>query len=460
MGPIRLSAQPIELLHTFSAAAGITNLEGLQPRADLVLWDNTLYGTTPLGGANGYGTVFSLNTDGTGFTVLHSFKGDVDGTVPNKDLVLYGNKLYGTVGRGTNGGGYGSVFSLDTNGSNFTLIYTFNSNATGALGEPNAGLLLSGETLYGAAYQGGISNAGSIFSVDTNGSFNLLHLFDPGTEGANPLGTLVLSSGMLYGTTRNGGTNGLYGTVFSMGTDGNNFKVLHTFSGAPTLDGRNPNAGLILSGNTLYGTTGFGGTSGGGTVFSISTDGSSYTVIHSFNSPVGEGKIPEAALALQGGMLYGTTLGGSSSLSGTVFSVNTNGSSFSILHTFSVAAATYGYTNSDGAQPYGSLAIAGDVLYGTTSAGGPTGMGTVFRLIVAPEITNLHLDGANLVLKAINGVAGCTYTVLTSTDLISPLYKWTPITTNYLSVGGDFTITANNAVNANSGQRFYSLLAQ
>ncbi len=445
----KLPAQMLSLLHTFSALTGETNWDGAEPRADLVLAGNTLYGTTPVGGSNGYGTVFSINTDGTDFTALHTFTGGSDGAVPNQYLVLAGNTLYGLAGRGTNLVGYGSLFSVDTNGDNFSTLYTFNTNLDGALGQPNGGLLLCGSTFYGTAYQGGISNAGSIFSVNTNGTFNLLHLFNAETDGENPLGLLVLSGGALYGTTRNGGTNGVVGTVFSFNTNDNNFTVLHTFAGDTNLDGKNPDAGLVLNGDTLYGTTVFGGTNNGGTVFSINTNGSPYAVLHSFNPAAGEGKFPEAGLVLRGNTLYGTTLGNGTSLDGTVFSINTDGSSFTLLYTFS--------DNSDGTQPYGNVTMAGNVLYGTTFEGGLNGAGTVFSLAVLPDISSFSVAQSNLVLNAANGVAGETCSVLASPNLSLPLSQWTPLTTNALSGGGNFTITATNVVNPAAPQQFYAL---
>src|SRR5207237_1880680 len=62
------------------------------------------------------------------------------------------------------------------------------------------------------------------------------------------------SDGILYGTTQNGGTNGV-GTVFRLHTDGSGYAILHAFK--PYDDqGRNPHAGLIEgSDGALYGTT-------------------------------------------------------------------------------------------------------------------------------------------------------------------------------------------------------------
>jgi len=93
-----LPAQVLNLLHTFSAATNslglVTNWDGAEPFSDLVLSGGTLYGTAPLGGSNGLGTIFSMNTDGTGFTVLHTFTGTTDGATPNQHLTLSWGSLY------------------------------------------------------------------------------------------------------------------------------------------------------------------------------------------------------------------------------------------------------------------------------------------------------------------------------------------------------------------------------
>jgi uncharacterized repeat protein (TIGR03803 family) len=455
-----LSAQVLTLLHIFGESTGITNFDGEQPRADLVLWGDTLYGTTPLGGSNGYGTVFSVSTTSTNFTVLHSFTGGSDGSIPNKDLVRLGDTLYGLVGRGTNLVGYGALFSMDTKGGNFTIVYPFTTDSGGSIGQPNGGLIFSSNALYGTAYSGGLSNAGTIFSITTNGTFTLLHLFNSPTDGANPLGTLLLSEGTLYGTTRNGGTNGQFGTVFSLNIANNNFAVLHTFSSGSTLDGHNPDAGLVLSGSNLFGTTVFGGANNGGAVYSINTNGANYSIVHSFNPAAGEGKLPEAGLLLNGNTLYGTTLGNGSNLTGTIYSVNTDGSSFSTLYTFSAVNENEGDTNPDGSEPYDTLAMSGNILYGTTSLGGITGMGDVFSLAILPGISSASVAGTNLVLTASNGVAGESYFALASPSLSVPLSQWTPIATNALSSGGNFTFTATNAVNPSASQQFYTLKIQ
>ena len=103
-------------------------------------------------------------------------------------------------------------------------------------------------------------------------TFTTLHSFTGGSDGANPTAVLILSGNTLYGTANIGGSSG-YGTVFAVHTNGTGFTNLYSFTAAPgslytNSDGYQPVAGLILSGNTLYGTAAYGGT-GNGTVFSL-----------------------------------------------------------------------------------------------------------------------------------------------------------------------------------------------
>ena len=188
-------------------------------------------------------------------------------------------------------------------------------------------------TLYGSADTGGSSGNGTVFRVNTDGmGFTVLHTFTAGssislavtnTGGANPGWGVIVSGNTLYGTTFGGGTEG-YGTVFAIRTDGTGFTNLHNFTApfhapATNYDGYSPTAGLILSGNTLYGTTRFGGPWGEGTIFQLKTDGSGFSVLYSF-APTG-GR-PVGGLVLSSNILYGTTTVGGSWNNGSVFSLS------------------------------------------------------------------------------------------------------------------------------------------
>jgi uncharacterized repeat protein (TIGR03803 family) len=239
--------------------------DGADPEAGLALMSNTLFGTTFIGGEYGEGSVFRVNTDGTAFTNIYSFSGGANGSNPEAGLVLSGNTLYGTTyGPYYGGAGYGTVFSVNTDGSSFSNVYSFTGGGDGAY--PEAGLALAGGTLYGTASGGGSFGNGTVFGVNTNGGGFHSCLFNY-SDGANPQAGLLLLGSTLYGTTTNGGSNG-WGAVFQIGTNLGSIINLYSFSGGS--DGVSPEAGLALAGSTLYGTTqtaDYG--SGDGTVFAL-----------------------------------------------------------------------------------------------------------------------------------------------------------------------------------------------
>src|ERR1017187_4706597 len=139
------------------------------------------------------------------------------------------------------------------------------------------------------------------------------------------------------------------------------FTTLHSFTGGS--DGAQPNAGLVLSGNTLYGAAYIGGGSGEGTVFKVNTDGTGFKVLESFNG-VNNEAYPETRLLLSGNTLYGTS-GGPGTTTVTLYAINTNGTGFTTLHIFTELPSP-SYTNSDGAFVFGQVALilSGDTLYG------------------------------------------------------------------------------------------------
>ena len=112
------------VLHTFSGVNVFGNSEGAYPLGSLVLCGNTLYGTTFIGGAYGYGTIFAVNTDGSRFTSLYSFTGALTAEIRWPGWSCPVNVLYGAAFAGGTGGD-GTIFSLNTDGSGFNPIYEF-----------------------------------------------------------------------------------------------------------------------------------------------------------------------------------------------------------------------------------------------------------------------------------------------------------------------------------------------
>jgi uncharacterized repeat protein (TIGR03803 family) len=253
---------------------------------------------------------------------------------------------------------------------------------------------------------------------------------------------LILSGSTLYGTTSGGGSGGK-GTVFAINTDGTGFTVLNSFTGYP-IYWDFAQSGLILSGNTLYGTASQGGTNGYGTVFALNTDGTGFTVLYSFTGG-SDGGNPTSGLILSGNTLYGTAaladLGPvpSPPAAGTVFAVNTDGSGFTNLHSFG---------GSDGAWSHG-LILSGNTLYGTASGGGSLGDGTVFSIFIQPQLT-LTPSGPYVILTWPTNYSG--FTLQSTTDFASSAV-WTTNSSPPVVIGGQ-----NVVINTMSGtQQFFRL---
>jgi len=435
----------IQTLHAFSATAFNsafipTNSDGAVPYAAVIVASNTVYGTTHIGGTNDGGVVFRVNVSGGGFTNLHTFNGP-DGFNANAGLVLSGNTLYGTTfNGGTNG--YGVVFRVNTDGSGYTNLHNF--AVTGYLGtnsegiNPQADLLLSGNTLFGTATGGGTGGGGTVFRVNTDGrSFTNLHSFLSGT-GYNPLAGVILSGNTLYGTTEYGGS-GYSGTLFKLNTDGSGYTNIYSFLGAP--DGRSPQAGLVLSGNTLYGTTFEGGNAGNGCLFAINTDGSGYTKLYDFtagdfttNTNL-DGIYPQAKLILAGTTLYGTASAGGTTTGGTIFAINTDGTDFTTLYDFTAADPGTG-TNLDGVSPFAGVVLSGNTLYGTASSAGASGFGTVFALSLVPSL-GIVRTGPQSVLSWPTWAPN--FGVQFTTNLVSG--TWSNLTSGITALGTNYVFT-------------------
>ena len=340
---INTNGTDFTILHHFTAGS-----EGSFPSfGGLIVSGNTLYGTSSGGGATG--TVFKVNVDGTGFTNLVTFTNFNPGAEPTGGLALSGNTLYGTTFRGGTANA-GQVFSVNTDGSGFTNLFNFTDNTAGF--NPYAGLILSGSTLYGTANAGGEqSSSGSVYALNTNGTgFTSLHTFsilsyDPplGTytnlDGANPYAGVILSGSTLFGVAYFGGIFG-NGTVFSIHSDGSDFSVLYTFSAfdqtsVTNSDGANPVGRLTISGNTLYGTTVHGGPAGNGTAFKVNTDGGGFAALHGFSTVQfganTDGANPYGGLIVSGNTLYGTSENAGGSGFGTLFSLSLASSEPSIV---------------------------------------------------------------------------------------------------------------------------------
>jgi uncharacterized repeat protein (TIGR03803 family) len=341
------------------------NFIGTKPKnifpGQLTLIGNKLYGTTYLGGKNDSGCIFSVGINGNNYKDLFNFN-KTSGYYPYSPLLLSGNTLYGTL----DGGGAGAIFSIDTNGNGYKILYTFSFSphldSNGYF--PVGNLILLGKTLFGVTNSGGgFSGTGVIYSIDTNGS-NYKVLLRCNGEGANPFG-LLFAVDKLYGMTENGGSNG-WGCIYSIDTNGRNFNVLFNFNGN---DGSGAECPLIISGSNLYGVTWNGGNSYGGNIITIDTSGSNYKVLLYFNDTNGES--PNGPLTLLGNRLYGTTYKGGTNDTGRIYSIDINGNNYRDM---------YDFKDIYGAEPESGLTFSGGFLYGTTQTGGDSGYGVIFKI--------------------------------------------------------------------------------
>ena len=344
------------------------------------------------------------------YSVLHSFTGQPDGGHPTGDVVLdAAGNLYGmTVNGGTSVSG--TVFKVDTTGKE-TVLYNFTGGADG--GPPLQGELVrdAAGNLFSTTLQGGTSGAGVVFKLDPNNTETVLYNFTPADAGFLHTGLVRNAvTGNLYGTTNGSNVLGARGTLFQLDpTDTET--VLHTFTLPP--DGGSPEGDLIrdAAGN-LYGTTSGGGSSNLGTVFKLDAAGTE-TILYNFTGAP-DGAIPVAGLIQDAaGNLYGTTLdggviGGACSIAlgcGVVFKLDTTGKE-TVLYSLTGGA--------DGSGPSaGLIQDATGNFYGTTSAGGATGNGVIFKLDTANKETVLHsftdADGSFPAAGLVRDAAGNLY---------------------------------------------------
>ncbi len=385
-GLLQLPAQTtasLVALHNFSATSGEpgTNDDGASPAAGLVLSGNTLYGTTSEGGAAGYGTIFQVNTDGSDFSTLYNFTNGIDGANPMAPLLLTNGMLYGTASAG-GASNDGTIFAISTQGTNFAPLYTFTNGVDGA--RPAEGLLLAGSALYGTTSgRDSGSSYGTVFMINTNGAgFSVLHSFSvpvsaENSDGFSPSGPLILQGNLVYGTASDGGTHGT-GTLFNAATNNSSFDAFYDFAAVSgflvNAGGAYPQGGVISSGSILYGAAFWGGSDGFGTIFSCVLDGLGYQPLYVFTG--GDDYInPQGPLILSSNMLYGTT-------PATIFALTTNGTDFTNI--FSSSADDFG--------PNGGLLLAGQSFYGTTQYAGGNGVGMVFAVNQVPLAAILSIQ--------------------------------------------------------------------
>ena len=341
-----------------------TNDTGTSPAVWVRDTQGNLFGTTAFGGADAMGTVFELPHGGTTITPLASFN-DANGASPSKMIADGSGNLYGATYSGGAYGG-GTIFEVPHNTATIVTLASFPLTGSSSSAGPAISVYLNGN-LYGTTYDGGDNGLGSIFEIPHGSStVRTLASFDF-NSGRYPAGTMVMdANGDLFGTTQGAGADNA-GTIFELAAGASTVTTLVSFNG--TNGGSGPQSGLIAdaSGN-YYGSTQGGGANGYGTIFELPAGSTAITTLASFSSSNASG-VP---LALDGSdNLYGTSFssspfgGGSSTV-------------FELPHGSSTIKTLTGFSGQNG---YATIVVhsTGDV-YGATVNSGAYNTGSVFEL--------------------------------------------------------------------------------
>jgi uncharacterized repeat protein (TIGR03803 family) len=404
------------ILYNFCSLANCA--DGRTPSAGpVVARGGSYYGTTSMGGANNQGAVYVLtrkpNAVAFTETVLYSFcpaSGCADGAEPQGQLLIdKDGSIFGTTVLGGANGNSGTVFKLTPNAKKTayteTVLYNFcSANACTDGGTPFSGLIMDQEgNLFGTTFAGG-AGAGIVFELIPNANktaytesvlYNFCSLTDC-ADGQQPRSGLIMDqAGNLFGTTVGGASNEESGVVFKLTPNANKTAytetVLYSFcstGGAACTDGETPGYGSLLMDKhgKLYGTTQAGGAgNNGGVVFELTPNTAktvyTETVLYSFCSLAvcSDGSTPLSGLVMnKAGDLYGTTQAGGESGLGTAYELKLN----PIKHTYS-ERVFYSFCSlggcTDGSSPLAGLTLQRHGrLIGTTDFGGTAGKGIIF----------------------------------------------------------------------------------
>jgi uncharacterized repeat protein (TIGR03803 family) len=289
-----------------------------------------------------YGAIFHFdpNNVASTYTIDHMFAGHDadDGDNPRHDAMT-------TLDGGTHNNGI--ILSIGQDGTGYQVLLSLH-NSIGD--ESHSCFVVANDILYGMTAAGGDEGEGVIFSFNpatptptptgtptpTPANFQTLLFFMCASFGKEPHGRLTLDPNgtTLYGMTRKGGEHH-FGVVFSIDTSGNNYTVLHDFAGGDS-DGATSDHGYVVqSGHHLYGMTTNDGHHDDGVIFKLNIDDQSFHLLHRFGETHHDGKNPYGSLPLVGDKLYGTTANGGDNDLGTVFVINTDGNNYQRLYSFS-----------------------------------------------------------------------------------------------------------------------------
>ncbi|HYR57276.1 MAG TPA: choice-of-anchor tandem repeat GloVer-containing protein, partial [Chthoniobacteraceae bacterium] len=208
---------------------------------------------------------------------------------------------------------------------------------------------------------------GTVYKVRPDGSdLQVIRSFkhdDP--DGESPAGGLTYDgAGSVWGTT----STTVGGTIFKIKVSDGSFKTLASVG--------SPRGALLKVGATMWGISYYGATLTFGAVFKVSSAGKvTYVVEFTGNGATNKGSYPEGDLIYDGKLVWGTTSTGGANDLGTIFNIDASGKLTTVVE-FSGNGAL-----NKGSKPLGALTVVdANTLWGTTSKGGASDFGTIFKL--------------------------------------------------------------------------------
>ncbi len=396
---------------------------------------STLYGTTTVYGL-GAGSVFAINTNGTGFATIHSFTPtayvsalgvatNADGSASYAAMAISGSTLYGTTRNGgTNG--YGTVFALDLTVAPPQIQFTasptnaappatvqFNSPAVDAGG--NA--ILSWNWNFGDASNSVLQNPSHAYT--NTGTFF------PTLTCINNDGSTVVGSGPAITVAY---PRSIFNGGFETGTFTNWTQSGGYFSSGVVTGSAYAHTGKYGAALETSGSMGFLSQT------LTTTPGTNYLISFWLNNPRKYTSTNEFQVSWNGNVFLDES---------DLVAIGWTNIQLTATATASTSTLQFGYLN--GYFYFGLDDI-------SVTSGAPAQP--------QPQIASFSVTGTNLVLSGGGASPGQTILVLMSANLLQPISQWTPVATNVPDSSGNFSVTATNAVNPKAPQQFYILEMQ
>lgn len=426
----------------FSTVFTFDNSDRGSAPVDFDIYGNMIYGVAMTGG---YPFPYGLIYKmKTDGTGFETWEFDFNYPYPYPwSIVISDNVIYGT---STAGGAYkkGVLFRINTDFTGFQVLYDFNFSFK----YPRYYIIISGDMIYGNATDFETGSNSVTFKIKTDGAgYTALKIHEGSISSGKPL----LFNNYLYGLTFDQGTTEP-AKLYKIKTDGTGYVKLHDFNSNE--NGKFPFCSLNIIGTTLYGTTRRGGINNSGMLFKINTDGTGFKNLYSFTKE--NGWDVTSTMVQNGSSFYGATdLGGINDL-GTLFRVNTDGSGYSKI--FDFADSLNGYETAE-------LIFRNDTLFGITTEGGEADAGTVFTyrledlndtVSYQPPIINLMTGKTSFVstrkgLQANNGSLVDLDTTFTVTGSTAYTHTWNK------KEGGNL-IAINEIVSLSKDTTFYLIV--